>query len=1353
MDAIRNPANLATLPTRSAGQTKEPTERFEWSTGPSLLMQAPPGARKMEPVVAVDTPQPAAVTDEAPEKGGWRSAAHKAAMVATVGGLGVLAPMVMPAVAQAAPAQQVTSPVRVGSIDEAVQKFSADHQLYVIGQPELNGQPLSQSQIAEFSKMLKEHKASYVVLIDRTTNLAQDDNTLSRGIGNSEAFRSVVNPETGEKEGRVLMIYFNVNNDPGQRKIYLRTEELPDRLNVGELNFADPNTGAPRELSNIFINAVRNEGKSVAGGADAVFDRIDSVISVAVTQTTASAREAVGAAQTAVTQGKAAVADFQKQHGAGGSIGSPDTDSWESQLQRAQQQMARRDYNGAVKTANALVASIQAQQKAMGDYAAAGTTATGVQATLDEARALVGSLPNNESTAGIRAQLDKAETEMRQFRADYGAKNPDYAGHLGAAGEAASSASSQAKDYKAEQERIEKIRNYAIAGVSVAILATGVILHVRARGARKSAEAEYEKAIESIGQRSQELLALVNEADFHKVSNYEGKTRELADKLMENVTDALTLVGGAEKFAQEARSLIDAGGMGRVKNLFLTGNFKKAERLLTDPEEKLTFSFNDSSRKVIEKGSHADTWRQQLLERGTSREFTQSFQEVLQAMADNRDEAKAQLEELDKKGSEIKGFIDRVDADSAAVLSRATTLKDGKVPVAQEQVSLKAAAGATREKYPQKPASALLETSKFPTPETDKSFTAPSVVDNLLPKVRADKAGGGLLARGRELSDRNFISAWDDFTVPAERLTKEAGQLVDLGVQGRASLLPTVAAADAYLQPNGVQTKWAHDASAALSDRLNETANKAVRTSAAGEIGQLSSDLHALEQRVDRIVEQDYERREISPNLIQDAETDVATARTEVAAQLQGFGVFKSGKPEQVLTEPGLNPTDRTRGSHDHLGKVKPQLDVGDVGKAGQHLQAVRSLSAEAHQLVADTRAAVKSYHGTLDERQKRTASTTDSIRSTYQPSLDRIKSTYEGVVTRLVARELNMGDDVGDNVKQAQSDIADAQRQTSSAIAHFDKAQVLTARDELNGADGSLKSAQRQLDDVPKAEKHLAQKQAGVEGELRSLEGRFGSTRSHAGEHYVRSHAKSLLSQAESALRTADRAVNVAPKNPYTAGDSLGVAESSRVECERAIEADHRAYNEAASAISSAESEVSSARSRIHSLGNESWSFSNRCGSAHTSVGSVQSALSALSGAESEIGQARSLLSSQRYEDAESVANRVSSSCSSAIGIAESIVSSARAEHDRKVDRLEDEQRELERREAEERRRQEEAEAARRRAEEERREAQERAERQEREAREARERQNSGSSGGSWGGGGSSGGSGGGSGSTGTSW
>lgn len=1351
MDAIRfNTNTSATLPARSSG-SKEPSETFEWSTAPSLAMKAPPGARSTTvEAVRLETPQVAPSTPEAESKGtNWREIGKKTAMVLTMGGLGVVAPMVMPAVAQAAPAATVTTPVQVANIDEAVQNFRADHQLYVVGNPELNGQPLSQAQIAEFSQMLEGHPGSYVVLIDRTTDLAGDDHELSRGIGNSAAFQSVVNPETGEKEGRLLMIYFNVDNDPGQRKIFLRTEELPDRLNVGELNFADPDTGEPRELSRIFINAVRNEGKSVAGAADAVFDRIDSVVNAAVTQTTASASQAVGAAQTAVAEGKEDVQDFQKQHGAGGIIGSPDVASWDARLQQAQQQLQQRDYSGAARTANALVQTIEAQQQAMSSYTGAGATATQVQATLEEARSLINSLPNNEATAEMRATLARAEESMRAFRADYGAKNPDYASHLTAGQNEAGSALSQAQDYKSEQERNEKIRNYAAAGISVAILATGVILHVRARGARKSAEAEYDKAIAEIGQKSHQLLELMNEADFHKVANYEGKTRQLADALMENVTDALTLVGGAEKFAQEARSLIDAGGFGRVKNMFATGNFKKAERLLTDPNEKLSFNFTDSSRKVIEKGSHAETWRQELLQRGTSREFTQSLQEVLTAMADNRDEARRQLDELDKKSSEINGFIQRVDDASAATLKRAEALKAGKSPAVKAEGTLNAASRSSGEKYPQLPASALLETSKYPAPESDESFTAPAVVDNLLPRVRADQAGGGLLAKSRELADRNFISAWDDYTVPAERITNEATRIVELGEQGRGSLLPTVLAADAYLHPNEVKTDWAHAEQAALSDRLNETAHKAVRTSVDGELKQLSTDMTALETRVERVVEQDYERREISPKLIQDAEDDVATARQEIHAQLQGFGVFRSGTPDKVLVEPERNPSDRTEASHDHLGKVKPQLDQGNVPGAGEHLQSIRSLSQEAHTLVAESRAAVKSHHATLEERQGRTASTTQSIKSEFEPSLSRIKQTYAAVVTRLVAQELGLGDDVGDNIEQARADIQAAEKATASAIKHFDQAYVLTSRDELAQADTSLRSAQGHLDAIPHAEQHLGKKQAAVEGELRSLEGRFGQTRSNAGASYVRSQAKSLLAQAESSLRSANGAVKDTPRNPYTAGESLASAESSRVQTERAIEADHRAYEAAQSAIRGAESDVSSAESRIRSLGNESWSFSNRCGSAHTSVGSVQSAMSALGSASSEISHARSLVSSQRYEEAERVANGVSSSCSHAIGIAQSIVNSARAEHDRKVDRLEDQQRELERREAEERRRQEEAEAARRRAEEERRAAAERAERQEREAREARERQSSGSSGSR---GGSSGGRGG-SGSTGTGW
>ncbi len=1368
MDATRLiTANSSTYsaPTRSASGKNgnahaEVTESFEWSSGPrdpqakfqpqaaqtqeaapAMAMAAPPRARRTEDLGNITILDAADVapgqqllkSDEnvQPEGEGrdWKSIGRKAAQVAVVGGLGVLAPMVMPAIAQAAPATPVrdTNPVQASSVQDVVNKFNANQQIYVVGQPAVNGTPLSAADMREFQEVARANPNSYIVLVARTDNYQGDDVTLSRGIGNSEGFQSVRNAQTGEKDGVVIMMYFNVNGDQTQRKINMRAEELPDRLGVGEENFANAD-GSPGRLLNVFINAFRNEGRSVAGSVGAVLTEVNTTIAREVQAQVGNAQQSVSSAQSALNGVKPKIEQFQRAHGTGGTIGSPDVASWDSQLRQAQQQLASKDFAGAQRTASALVQTIRGQEQLMANYEAAPGVATQVEAQIAQLQQQIRSLPDNGQAADARASLERAQAELQQYKNDYSAKNPSFQGHLDAAKSAATSGLSQAQDSKDTAARNEAIRNYGAAAGAVAILATGIILNHRARGAKKKAEAAYDEAINNIGAKSAALLKLLDDADYHKVANYEGKTKQLADDLMGNVVDALTLVGGAEKFANEAKSLIDAGGLGRIKNWFTTGNFKKAERLLTDPEEKLSFSFNDSSRKTIEKDSKAATWREELLKRGTSREFTQSLQEILLAMADNHDQAEKQLKELDQKSSEIGGYIQKIDTASAEALKKATALKAGDpVKVAQEPAS-KEAAVKSDEKYPNKSSDELLDLAGSAAPASNNWFTAPAVVDNLLPMVRGSKAEGGLLEKSRELADKNFVTAWDDYAVPAERMTAEANQIIALGNEQRASLVPTILAADKFLGANQVKTDWAHTAADQLSSRLNEAANKALRTSAAEDIKKVGADAGALEARVERVAEQDYERREISPNLIKDAEEDVTRSRQELCDQLQKFGVFKGGTPDKVLVEPERNPTDRTKASHDNLDKVKPQLDTGNMEKAGEHLGNIRDLTADAHDLVKQSKAAANNYHKTLEERQTRTASTTGSIGKTYQPSLDRIKSTYAAVVMQKIAAEVNADGTIADNIQQAQADIKKAEGETASGIKNFDRAFLLTSRDDLNNADASLKSAQAHLDGITNAEKLLASKQTAVESELQALTGRYSQTTSNAGQVFVRQQAKTLLAQGKQTLQQAGGVVNGKPKDPFAAKDALGASESSRSQVESAIAADKRAYDAANSAISSAERDIATASAQIATYAADSWSFSNRCGSARTSVGNgvMAAALAQLASATSEVRQARGLVSSQNYEQAAQEANGASRTASSAVSLAAAAHSAAYSEHQSKVRRLESEQRDLEAREAAERRRQQEAEEARRRA---------------------SQSSSSHSSGGSWGGGG------GGSGSRGGSW
>lgn len=1006
---------------------------------------------------------------------------------------------------------------------------------------------------------------------------------------------------------------------------------------------------------------------------------------------------------------------FRSEYGSGGALGSPDFGAWGKELEQAREAADGGDFGSAQQKARGVESKVQSLIQGMQDYGQAARTGEQLKAQLDELGPQVDELGGSPQSDQARALYQEALQQYELFKSRHDDKAHSFAEPLQEAGRLTRSAQAKTQAAQQHEKQMLVIKISAGAAVGVGLLALALITNHKSRKQRGKAEKALENATTDIAQRSRELLQLMEEADYHDIANYSGKTKKKAEELIDNVTDALTLVGGAEKFLEQAEELIGPASsdsffknVGHAfNNTFRTVNYDTALDLLE--KETLDFDLGDSARAVMEEGSRAEGWREELLRRGASREYKKTLYEVLLAMAEKRDAAAELLGEINRKNEEITQFLDKVEGE-------ATTVRDNSTELQKKG-------------------------------QADKLFVAPDVTNNLMPLVLAPSEQNGLIARGREIKNRDPVTAWDDYGVPAQRMSQDGQKIVNLGHHSRDGLVTNLNQSHAELSKDEVKTEWAFSDQAGLSTRLNDAANKAMRVPVGEDLKSLKTDVDQLEKRVLKVVSQNRERTKVSPGLISAAEERVEKAREAIDQQLKSMGAFADGTPDQVMREPELDPTTRTQAAHQHLAQVKPNLDQGKTGPAQEHLDALRSLSSEAHNLVGQTEKALEAYPSTLAERKSRTESIDQSVENKYEPSFARIAQLYEPVVQRLVAKEVNSGDTIADDVEKAEQSLATARRQTQAAERNFDRAYLLNARDDLSRTDGTLVGAQNQLDSITNAESLLAQKQQGAESELKSLGGRLRQTESRAGAVYVRGNAKRSLGQAREAVEQANEAVHQTPKNPYTAKDALSTAESARRSTESAIDSDKQAYDSANAAISKAGSDISSAESTIHWADRQSWHFSNSEGSCSESVSrsDLSSALSSLSSAQSTLNQARGQMPGQDYEEAASIAGRASSYADDADSEARSAVRRAESRFEsekRDLERREYERIERERREREEReRREREAREARERAE---REARERREREERERRERERRdRDNGSGGGSWGGGGGGGGNG----------
>ena len=197
---------------------------------------------------------------------GWGETARKVALAGALGAVSLVG------IANAAQAQVVTvstqqqvrntQPVRVNSPEEAVEQFSAENQLYVIGNPSFEGAlrnertPFLESvpvrtpiNLEDFEAVLKDHPNIYVVINGNyVEDLGESEIVVGSGIGESDEFMSVRHHTTGEKNGVIFYINLNVNRDqqPTGRATLMRAEGLADEVGVGDGRGGDARPYHPR---------------------------------------------------------------------------------------------------------------------------------------------------------------------------------------------------------------------------------------------------------------------------------------------------------------------------------------------------------------------------------------------------------------------------------------------------------------------------------------------------------------------------------------------------------------------------------------------------------------------------------------------------------------------------------------------------------------------------------------------------------------------------------------------------------------------------------------------------------------------------------------------------------------------------------------------------------------------------------------------------------------------------------------------------------------------------------------------------------------------------------------------------
>ena len=521
----------------------------------------------------------------------------------------------------------------------------------------------------------------------------------------------------------------------------------------------------------------------------------------------------------------------------------------------------------------------------------------------------------------------------------------------------------------------------------------------------------------------------------------------------------------------------------------------------------------------------------------------------------------------------------------------------------------------------------------------DGLFTAPSA-------KAAIAAGEAAIDKANQRVLKDPVGAMKGDGAEGRRAVGESTALLQLlaDVRKPGSLLAKADAGKKALAAAQMPTQWIDDAVKALSDRAEKTARKAATSTVAADVDKLRADVVDLGARVDAAVQLDGLRRGDSRKQIDSSQALVDTTRKSLGKDL-------AIDADKVLREPGLDPSARIANAETRIADARKALETGDVVAARTALGDVQSLTKEADKIVADTKAAHAAYPQTLKDR-KATSADVGAKMPRHETAIDMIVRDFVPAALEQAAKRGTLKD----NVDVARQALRSAEQSTADAETLFAKGAILGAATKLADADASHRTSYAEYAEIVEGRTTLDALVASNQKKLTELEGEADHLAEKAANSVVRQPARHALQDAEGEIDAAKKILNARPNDPFAIQKYVDGAASSLGDVDRLIRADHAAHDSAQSSIRSASSDVSRA---------DSWSGRH--------VRGVDG-----DGGSSELSQAKSLMSSQKYEDAERKADSASREARNAISNAESKDASI--------------QRRIEEEERAERRRQEEA-------------------------------------------------------------
>jgi hypothetical protein len=1023
--------------------------------------------------------------------------------------------------------------VPVANATDVVKLWQAQQHLYVKG-----NLGVSQDQLDSLQTWLDENALNWtVVLVESATGERYTDtagqtyfgldavgHALGKGLPNQTAFGQQVEPRTREANGAFFLLFLK------ERKFSYFASDAQDNRGLGEANWVG-------NLDQPALAAMRSGGRIVDAVKNTILNinrQLDQKIAAEVAAREARAAADKAAQEQRIAAEKAAralaeerakaslktaseayvlleqqIGELNRAHpNLSGDLGRPDLAALRAELAGAQSALQSGQVVMVTATATRVRERIEALLRAIEDYGRTGEQLETLARSIERQSA-------RPHAISARPMLHTAREALAQARREYARGDSSYRAARESARVALASAENVINATALAAAYHQRLM--ALSGlVGLLVLgATGWGLNRRRRGAKKDAIALLRAWENGLGEKNVALFnlldrasALIGSSSEETAKRYSGETRKLGEQIIKDVDELFIMSACAGRVLQDAQRLVEPAQVWpRIHNLFAPGKYRAAIRLLRD--QPVTFKPEEALELVVR---GPKTERDTLLGNLASYQpFAMTFQELIEAFNQRASRALAALETVESSLVKVGAALEEVQNNIDMARSRET------------EIARQA--------------------------ESDGLLRIPTVFSQLIPAAQTS------LSEAVKIAIRDAVGALQGHGAAAKQKADAATALVTLATELRKNSLPQILEAERSLNAAGLSTQWLQAEVVQGSDRAEQLAQQSLQTPTQIAITALKEDLANLAERISRAVTLDQVRRETSPQAIDEAASSIATARREISAAL-------GTKPDDVLGEPGANPSDRVRQAQEQLAAAKAALERGDIAAAQNALDSTTQLANEAQAIVQATRQAFADHESTSAAWRAETEQITARLPE-HERILACIKEQYAPEVLLLGAGDPthpNANGTVADNLAEAQDHLDAARDLQAQSAKAFRAAQVLAAADLLAQVKARQETAQFRLQEITEKEKRLAETERSNAQLLAQLQTRIQEYEPMVHDAKTMMPTVNAFAQARQLVVAARARTECSQRDPFQAAQELanasqaldGVAEHAR--CDRGI-------------------------------------------------------------------------------------------------------------------------------------------------------------------------------------------------------